>query len=156
MRQECIGERLSNLAFQFFYSYSRFEFALKENGYLRNSRLGATAMPGWLEFAEERCAMYHISDEARQLIKASPKCQVVAADDRLEWTTVNLKGCSSDLEKVIRLVQTARNNLFHGGKHGAEGWDEPERTETLLTLGVAVLDQIAEDTGLAADYTGYY
>lgn len=56
----------------------------------------------------------------------------------------------------IRLAQTARNNLFHGGKHGAEGWDDPERTAGLLTLGIAVLDQIAENTGLAADYTGCY
>ena len=156
MRQECIGEHLSKLAFQFFYSYSRFEFALKENRYLKSSRPGATAMPGWFEFAEKQHGMYQASDEAKELIKASPKRQVVAAGNRLEWTTVDLKGCSSDLEKVIRLVQTVRNNLFHGGKHGAEGWDDPERTGRLLTLGAAVLDQIAENTGLAADYTGYY
>ena len=100
--------------------------------------------------------MYRASVEAKELIKASPKRQVVTAGNRLEWKMVDLKVCSSDLEKVILQVRTARNNLFHGGKHGAEGWDDPERTARLLTLGVAVLDQVAEDTGLAADYTGYY
>lgn len=156
MRQERINEHLSKLAFQFFYRYSRFEFALKENGYLRNSKPGATAMPGWLQFAEEKHGVYCASDEAKELIDASPQCQVVAAGNRLEWKSIDLEDCSSDLEKVILLVRTARNNLFHGGKHGADGWDDPERTARLLTLGVAVLDQIAEDTGLAADYTGYY
>ena len=156
MRQENIGDHLSKLAFQFFYSYSRFEFALKEAGYLKNSTPGATASPGWFEFAQERHGMYRASDEAKELIKASPKRQVITANNGLEWKTVELKGCSSDLEKVIRLVQTVRNNLFHGGKHGAEGWDDPERTANLLTLSVAVLDQIAKDTGLAADYRGYY
>ena len=156
MRQECIDEHLSKLAFEFFFSYSRFEFALKKNGYLRASKPGATAMPEWFGFAERQCGIYRVSNEAKELIKASPKRQVVAAGNRIEWVTVDLKECSSDFEKVIRLVQTVRNNLFHGGKHDAEGWDDPGRTERLLTLSVAVLDQIAEDTGLAADYTGHY
>ena len=156
MRREDINENLNKLAFQFFYRYSRFEFALKENGYLKNPRPGATAMPGWSEFAEERRGMYRASDEAKELIKVSPKRQVVAANNSLEWKTVELKGCSGDLGKVLRLVQTVRNNLFHGGKHGAEGWDDPEKTARLLILSVAVLDQVAEVTGLAADYTGYY
>ena len=156
MRQEDISEHLSKLAFHFFYNYSGFEFALKENGYLKCPRPCALAMPGWSEFAEEHRGMYRASDEAKELITASPKRQVVAANNGLGWKTVDLKGCSSDLEKVIRLVRTVRNNLFHGGKHGAEGWGDPEKTGKLLTLGVAVLDQMAEDTGLAADYTGYY
>ena len=156
MKQECIDEHLSKLAFQFFYRYSTFEFALKENGYLINPRPGATAKPGWREFVEEQNGMYCASGEAKELIKASPKFQVVAAGNRLEWKSIDLEECSSDLEKVIRLMQTARNNLFHGGKHGAEGWDDPERTARLLTLGIAVLDQIAENTGLAADYSGCY
>ena len=53
-------------------------------------------------------------------------------------------------------MQTVRNNLFHGGKHGVDDWDNPKRTEKLLKLGIAVLDQIAERTDLNADYTRYY
>lgn len=156
MSQECIGEHLSKLAFEFFFGCSRFEFALKENGYLRESKPGATAMPEWFGFAEKQCGIYHVSNEAKELIKASPKRQAVAAGNRIEWVTVDLKECSSDLEKVIRLVQTVRNNLFHGGKHDVEGWDDPGRTERLLTLSVAVLDQIAEDTGLTTDHIRHY
>ena len=35
MRSEEHFEHLAMLAFRFFYRYSRFEFALKENGYLK-------------------------------------------------------------------------------------------------------------------------
>ena len=105
--------------------------------------------------ARQRVA-YRLCAEARALIHAAPKRQVVAADYRLEWKDVDLRTCPGDLAKVVRLVQTVRNNLFHGAKHGAEGWDDPGRTARLLELGVTVLDRIAEHAGLEADYTGCY
>ena len=156
MRQNEINEELGKLVFCFFYKFSRFEFALKENGYLRDSRPGCRAAPDWCEFARERGDEYRVSPEAEILIATAPKSQVVAAGGGLEWKHVDLKVCPGRLGKVVLLVQTVRNNLFHGGKHGAEGWDDLERTARLLTLGVAVLDQIAEQTGLDADYSGYY
>ena len=53
-------------------------------------------------------------------------------------------------------MKTVRNNLFHGGKHGSEGWDDPKETELLLASGKAVLDQLAQPAALEADYTQYY
>ena len=156
MRKEEISDHLRKLAFCFFYKYSRLEFALKENGYLKGSAPNRPAKPDWYRFVDEQCGEIPISDEAKELIEASPKCQVVAANNRPEWKVVELNKCPSDLGKVVRLVQTVRNNLFHGGKHGVNDWDNPKRTEKLLKLGIAVLDQIAERTDLNADYTGYY
>jgi len=43
MRREEVNEKVSALAFEFFFWFSRFEFALKENGYLKVHRIGATA-----------------------------------------------------------------------------------------------------------------
>ena len=37
-----------------------------------------------------------------------------------------------------------------------ESWNNPERSERLLTQGAAVLDQIAEQIGLEEDYSRYY
>ena len=156
MRREDIKEPLSQLAFEFFYRFSRFEFALTENGYLRFSQPGRPAIPGWFEFARERCGVYRLTADAAELIDAAPKRQVVAANGCLEWEDVDLKGSPSELGNVIQLLKTVRNNLFHGGKHGAEGWDDPVRTERLLTLGAAVLDQIAKQTGLEGDYYRFY
>ncbi len=156
MKSELIGEPLEKLAFQFFYRYSRFEFALKENGYLSDSRPGARAAPDWHKFALGHYGAYRISDEARALIEAAPKHQVVAPGDRLEWRNVDLNGWPGDLGNVVRVLQTVRNNLFHGGKHGADGWDDPARTARLLELGAAVLDHIAEETHLDGDYRRFY
>ena len=155
MRKEEICDHLMRLAFCFFYKYSRFEFALKENDYVKagHNRL---AKPDWCKFVDTHCEHIPTSDEAKELMEASPKCQVVAANNSLEWKVVELHRYTSDLGKVVRVVQTVRNNLFHGGKHGVEDWDNPKRTEKLLKLGIAVLDQIAKRTDFHADYTRYY
>ncbi|MES1383898.1 hypothetical protein ABUU23_19015, partial [Vibrio cholerae] len=58
--------------------------------------------------------------------------------------------------RVIRLLKTVRNNLFHGGKHGADGWDNPERTQELLVIGKSILDHLARLADIEADYTQYY
>jgi hypothetical protein len=39
MKRENINSNLTAIAFEFFYSFSRFEFCLKENGYLRTEAL---------------------------------------------------------------------------------------------------------------------
>ena len=156
MTHEDIEADLQGLAFKFFYKYSRFEFALKENGYLRDLNPDSPAIPGWREFAIEWCAAYRLSPEAAELIGAAPKCQVVGANGYLEWKDVNSRGFPGDLGKVIRLLQTVRNNLFHGGKHGADGWDDSARTAMLLRLGADVLDQVAQGSRLEGDYFGCY
>ena len=63
MKHEDIDADLQELAFLFFYKYSRFEFALKENGYLRDRDPGSPAIPGWREFASARYAAYCLSPE---------------------------------------------------------------------------------------------
>ena len=44
----------------------------------------------------------------------------------------------------------------HGGKHGDAYWDDPERMRTLLEATIAALDDMAEQTGLGADYKRQY
>ena len=156
MRQDEISPHLGELAFCFFYRYSRFEFALKANGYLRNNKPGSNAEPDWWNFAKKRSHDYHISAEAQELISVPPKCQKVAANKDLVWEDVYLSEHSSDLEKVTRLLQIVRNNLFHGGKACEKGWDDPVRTELLLKLGIVVLDQIAKQIDFEADYLRRY
>ena len=152
MKREDINEPLERLAFCFFFRYSRFEFALKEKRYLGNTGPGSRAEPNWCSFVEEWAGKYAISEQATALIDARPKCQVVGPGESLVWQDVDLSACPSELGKVIRLLQIIRNNLFHGGKHGAEGWDDPARTEYLLTLGASVLDQMADQAGFHDEY----
>ena len=53
VRKENIQVDLKKLAFDFFYWFSRFEFALKENGYLKNNITGENVGPGWGAFVEK-------------------------------------------------------------------------------------------------------
>ena len=156
MKREDVDEQLSLLASEFLYKFSRFEFALKENNYLRNRKPGTPALPGWKEFATANRDAYQITPEAEALMRADPMYQVVADNGILEWRPVNLRRWPGELGKVVRLAQTVRNNLFHGGKHDSGGWDDPDRTALLLRLAMSALDQIAEQTGLDADYLCQY
>jgi hypothetical protein len=156
MRKEDVPSNLSVLAFDFFYWFSRFEFALKENRYLKSHTQGENAEPGWEEFVSKWHSQYASSAEAKCLLALPPERQIVLANDNLDWKPVSLDDCKSDLAKIVRLVKTVRNNLFHGGKHGGKGWDNPKRTEKLLTASKIILDQLAELASIEADYTQYY
>lgn len=156
MRKEDVAANLSNLAFDFFYWFSRLEFALKENGYLKSHVPGENAEPGWDEFVNKWQEQYTSSAEARLLLKSPPERQVVLEGDKLHWRAVGLGDCKSDLARVVRLVKTVRNNLFHGGKHGGAGWDDPKRTQELLEASLALLRQFAGLASIEADFTQYY
>lgn len=156
MRKTDVNAQLASRAFEFFYWFSRLEFALKENGYLKSHQLGAPAEPGWDAFVARWHGAYVPSAEAKSLLQASPERQVVGHNNTLTWQAVHLNDCKSELAKVVRLVKVVRNNLFHGGKHGVKGWDDPKRTQDLLSAGQSVLDQLASLASLQADYTRYY
>lgn len=156
MKKDDLNTSLSTLAFEFFYWFSRFEFALKENGYLKNHAVGSKAEPGWNEFVKKWHRSYDVSAEAQRLLDANPEQQVVEANDALAWRAVDLATCTSKLARVVRLLQTVRNNLFHGGKHGGSGWDSPERTELLLSSGIEVLNQFSSVANIEADYRRIY
>lgn len=156
MRRDDIPSSLTNLAFEFFYWFSRFEFALKENGYLRSNRPGVNAEPGWDAFERRWRSEYQLTSEAEHLLQLSPNRQVVGKHGELNWAAVAIAECPSDLARVISLLKVVRNNLFHGGKHGSESWDDRGRTASLLECGRLILNDLARVSGIEADYQQYY
>lgn len=156
MRKEDIPPNLTAISFDFFYWFSRFEFALKENKYLHSHQVGVPAEPGWDAFVKKWKGEFVTSAAAALLLELKPHRQIVGQGGDLAWAPVGLQDCKSDLAKVVRLLKTTRNNLFHGGKHGAEGWDDPARSMVLLSAGKSVLDELARMAGIEADYTQYY
>ncbi|RCU45687.1 hypothetical protein DU002_14600 [Corallincola holothuriorum] len=156
MRKEDIDHQLRELAFDFFYWFSRFEFALKENKFLKCNEQGKNAEPGWDSLVEFLAEGFEHTAETSELLQLNPKRQKVGAHSELEWKDVGFDDCKSELCRVVRLLKTVRNNLFHGGKHGAEGWDNPERTERLLRVGKSILDQLAQLADIESDYTQFY
>lgn len=157
MRIEEVTPDLRMLTFDFFHRFSRLEFALKEADYLHNRNPGSWALPGWNDFIERWESEYRPSARAFSLIEAAPREQVIAADGRtLEFREVRFKSDATKLRRVTKLVQVVRNNLFHGGKHDAAGWDSASRIALLLPLSISVLDELAVLGGLSADYEATY
>jgi hypothetical protein len=155
-QKEVVNAELSNLAFDLFYWFSRFEFALKANGYLKSHADDAKAEPGWRQFEETWRDKYTASTEAAWLLSHAPKAQKVGPGDSLIWGSVGLADCTSPLSAVTRLVKTVRNNLFHGGKHGAGNWDDPKRSTELLLVSLAITSQFASLANIEADYLQRY
>lgn len=156
MQRSAVDSNLSELAFEFFFAFSRVEFALKENQFLKSHTPGVRAEPGWSEFVAKWEAEYKPSPSAQLFLDERPEQQVVGKGDSLAWRPVNLDECKSTLAKVIRLLQTVRNNLFHGGKHGGAGWDDPIRTSKLLRTGICLIEELVGLGGLQADYAQIY
>ena len=156
MRKDDISKEFSSLAFDFFYWFSRFEFCLKENGYLKHSAHGTKAEPGWNKFVKTYEGIYLPSAEGKELLAKPPECQIVLANGSLGWRPVEIADCTSDLARVTRLVKTVRNNLFHGGKHGAADWDNPVRAESLLSVSKVILGQFAVLGQFESDYERLY
>lgn len=155
MRHDEIPNDLRPLVYDFFFWFSRFEYALKEARILKNPESGANAEPGWTRFINERKDSYQIGSAGKVLIAANPQRQIVTAAD-LDFRDVGFNPGASDLERVVRLAQTVRNNLFHGGKHGSAYWNDADRMTLLLETTIAVLDDLAEQMGLTSDYRSEY
>ena len=156
MRKDEIDNQLKDASFKFFYWFSRFEFALKENGYLKDLRPGAKAEPSWEKFQESVLSEYSTSPEMSRLIKLHPKRQYVIDHGGVEWQPVGIDHCDNDLCKVVTMLRTVRNNLFHGGKHGDTDVDSKARNLELLECGKAVLDQLADIAKFTDDYERLY
>jgi hypothetical protein len=156
MQREEVSSELSGRAFEFFFWFSRFEFALKENGFLEQHKPDSDAQPGWKEFEKKYHTGYEPSGNARRLVQLAPKKQVVGRSDTLEWKTITFPPNTPELRKVVQFLKTIRNNLFHGGKHGGEDWDDKPRTAELLSVGKSVLDELATLGAFQSDYEQRY
>lgn len=153
MRYDEVPEDLRKLAYDFFFWFSRFEAALKEQGHLGSINIGAPAVADWGKFVSKYQDDFTLTASYQTLIAANPKRQIVAADG-LAFAELRLNG-RTELDQVVALLKTVRNNLFHGGKHGADHWDDPERTACLLKTGVQVLKDLARNR-LSGDFDRYY
>ena len=80
MRHDEIPDNLRSLVYDFFFWFSRFEYALKEARVLKNTKPGANAEPDWTRFINERKDSYQIGATGKALITANPQRQIVTAD----------------------------------------------------------------------------
>ncbi len=122
------------LVCEFFATFSRLEFALKELGYSRN--VHGVVSPAWWRFSEEIAKKVHIDsdlDGAINFLCNQPPMVQISAQ---EWQLRALHG-EREIEKAIDAASRVRHNLFHGGKHTPHS--PPGRDQRLVESAQMVL-----------------
>ena len=151
---ECSDDLIKHLAnipdcpdfVRFFLIFTRFEYALKRSGYVREKRgRGGEKYPeaDWEKFGEEiksvfkkyKCGHPDVAEAVKYLEDNPPKRQVIK-DGKLEWAPMT--NGDTDYKSLIRAVKQVRNNLFHGDKRIASPKD-PSRNMELIKHSITVL-----------------
>lgn len=123
-----------DLVLEFFWKFSVFECALKREGFLRIGPKNG-AEPDWDSFGKEvqgrfaQVAYPGFAQAVGKLKQLSPQRQVVQGNC-LAWAPIVQGHDESEEAFVLRLLKTARNNLFHGGKYP----DGPSRRSPATTI----------------------
>lgn len=99
----------------FVATYERFEYALKQAGYLKHEKPGTSAEAGWAGFAAdlgpEFLALCRSLPEVEVLFNAPPRLLKVDRDQAVSWKKARAINSVSDF---FQTLQDLRRNLFHG------------------------------------------
>ena len=160
------------LAIEFFVVFSRFEYALKRNQYLKKEE---KASADWINFCKKvLCPKLISNPETAKKIKRNadyllnpdnlPKEQirtVKGIDWRLPKREPKSRCCPSscpsdcDICWIIRLIKIVRNNLFHGGKYRNNEWPvDPKRDTQLVEISLLVLASCLELEDVKKEFCG--
>lgn len=146
------------LLLEFFLTFSRFEYALKDSGLFKAPNNNAIksfkekgilpeAEPDWNSFAISLQDVFR-TDRTEALKQACeyiwdspPMKQVIIINDGIAWKTPLRPDSVQELVFLLRVVKCIRNNLFHGGKYNIEVHEDTKRTEMLLRSSLVILEE---------------
>ena len=139
-------------AIRLFACISRFEFALKEAGFVTGVEDKAVGA-GWTEFETEvdRAGAYdriRAIDAVRPLFDGPPKKQLRKGSG-FEW---GAPLPIANIQQVSTVIRQIRNNLFHGGKAGAD----PRDDELCEAATAALLFLLTVNPRVEAAFLGEY
>ncbi len=122
---------------RFLMVFSRFEYALKSLGYVRQQ--GERVLIEWRRLAAETSPYIPLDHALLQEVAplvAEPPAKQVVRQGHLEWLLEGPPPTDEvDLEWLLEMTYRVRNNLFHGGK-----WPfDSARDVRLINAGEAVL-----------------
>jgi hypothetical protein len=126
----------SNDKLTMYVTYARFEFALKQAGYLSGAQ-GDIAHADWSKFAREKALSDMLeavstNPDVAGMIADPPKTQIMRGNG-FEWQDRLTKPINK-VGQLFLAVKAVRDNLFHGGKAG-----ENMRDDSLCRAGVVVM-----------------
>lgn len=132
---------------EFFFAFSRFEFSLKEAGFLTTfSKNSDNAAPDWDLFIKKYKREYFGGEQAKDainyLLSNPPQKQKIQNElgvNTIIWGVYKVDPKAPLLKTLVEILKIVRNNLFHGGKYGCKGWDDKERVCLLLSNSSIVI-----------------
>ncbi len=143
MKQQIETEGV-NLIYEFFVTFSRFEFALKASGFAKGDV--TRVKPDWDKFTsiieenfENAIKTKTVSRAIEYLTNHPPKRQNYA-NGVLGWKAIDQHTDGSIVFHLSSSIRTIRNNLFHGGKFNGIYEKDTSRNYLLLKHSIAVLD----------------
>lgn len=124
-----------------FAAYARFEFALKESGFICGAQ-GDIAHADWPKFARETVladvlTTVSLNPDVAAMIAEPPKTQIRTGKG-FEWRD-QIKKPIIEVRDLFVAVKAVRDNLFHGGKAG-----ENPRDDRLCRASVVVMTACLE------------
>lgn len=133
----------SELLLHYFILFSRFEYALKRNGYIYSNHMFCD----WNKFGEDITKDYKMNSEEGELsvaidylINHAPLKQIICDNGKsMTWEKIII---SSDVKGLVLCIKTIRNNLFHGGKYPAGPVVEESRNTKLLSSCIVVMEDL--------------
>jgi hypothetical protein len=138
-----------DLVTDLFIVFSRFEYALKRSGYLRQNIHDAE--PDWDTFGTKNENKQRFDSDANAefkqaveyLVKHPPQKQIRTSRDSFKYEAKPLGG-QSGLHETVLAIRRVRNNLFHGGKFPNGPFEDSARDVDLLRHSLTVLEHILE------------
>ncbi len=145
------------LLLEFFLTFSRFEYALKDSGYyerpnnmkikkFKEKGILPEVKPDWDSFAKSLLDLFRKDrtealKQACEYILDSPPMKQVITNNGIAWETPLTPDSESEVVFLLRMVRCIRNNLFHGGKYNIEVHVDTKRTEMLLRSSLVILEE---------------
>jgi hypothetical protein len=134
----------TELIFDFFISFSRFECALKASNEFANAT-DKKVEANWDKFANSIAETFNptADDELKvavdYILGEPPKIQAMI-NGVLGWRERVFNNSHSTTMRLCQHIRDMRNNLFHGGKFNGTYQPEISRNHKLLKSAITVLD----------------
>lgn len=145
--QQYIPENNRDLVITFFITFSRFEYALKEEGFFNGNQNKVTA--NWDQFATSIRGSFQpdrtpeLQAAVDYLHNSPPRKQIVLDGTRLRWSHPRYRENTPLFNELLLSIRTVRNNLFHGAKFQEIFHEDHSsgRNQRLLQSSLIILEE---------------